>query len=171
MPKKTLTNKRNRSVPPGRGGLNGYTAHKIIFVVFCLWVIGPAQADKRYSDRGDGTIIDRQTNLVILKNADCFGKKSWEIARVVVQALAQGMCGLTDGSKAGEWQLPDKSRLPSLMDWAKSGLFSGIQTHFYWSRTPYVGAPGWSWVVYLGNGHVGRDDGQNGNYIWPVRNR
>ena len=114
---------------------------RALLVLVCLWGIGSAQADERYSDRGDGTIIDHQTNLVILKNANCFGKKTWQASRLVVQSLAQGLCGLTDGSKAGEWQLPDKARLSSLMDWANSGLFSGMQTHFYWSNTPYVDTP------------------------------
>ena len=136
----------------------------------------PLRAYDRYSDNGDGTITDHKTKLLVLKNANCFGKKGWQDALSAASKLASGLCDLSDGSAAGDWQLPTREMLPTLFDWTKSGRFSGMQTHFYWSNTAYTETLGtssglWAWVVYLGNGYVGRDDTTNGNYVWPVRNK
>jgi hypothetical protein len=56
----------------------------------------------------NGTVKDAQTGLVWLKNANCFGLMSWADANIKAAALASGQCGLTDGSKAGDWRLATK---------------------------------------------------------------
>ena len=146
-----------------------------VIIMFCVWLVMPLNAEERYRDNGDGTITDHQTNLTIIKNTNCFGKKGWQAARSVVQALADGSCGLTDGSVAGDWQLPNKESLPYLLEWSESGLFSGMQAHFYWSNKVHTKANAtsrlWIWVLYLGNGYIGKDDAVNGNYVWPVRDK
>ena len=60
----------------------------------------------RFCDMGDGTVLDIETGLIWLKNANCFGKKSWGNAMSAAGTLAEGQCGLTDGSVAGDWRLP-----------------------------------------------------------------
>lgn len=142
------------------------------WVLLCLGAVAmPVQAGERYVDNGDGTITDRENNLVVLKQADCFGKQSWQAAISEARKLAAGACGLSDGSRPGAWHLPARETLPLLVEWSKSGFFSGMQTHFYWSNTPYVSDTprAWAWVMYLGNGYVGKDEASNGNYLWPVR--
>ena len=149
----------------------------VVTPLFCLlWIASTpsSHSGARYVDNGDGTITDQETNLIGIKNAGCFGKKSWDAALSAVRTLSDGSCGLSDGSLTGDWHLPTKTTLPTLFAWSESGLFSGGQAHFYWSSTAYTDVPKpqpWAWVIYLGNGYVGKDNASNGNYVWPVRTK
>ena len=61
----------------------------------------------RYVDNEDGTVTDVATGLIWLKQADCLGSLDYTTeALPAVAALAHGTCGLTDGSKPGDWRLP-----------------------------------------------------------------
>jgi HAMP domain-containing protein len=105
----------------------------------------------RFIDNGDGTVTDKLTGLIWLKNANCFGTKRWELADFFVANLASGGCGLSDGSKAGDWRLPTKDELVGLLDksysdpmlsnaagtdkWSEGDAFSGVQSSWYWTST------------------------------------
>ena len=61
----------------------------------------------RYVDNEDGTVTDLAKGLIWLKNANCFGLLDYTTeALPAVAALADGTCGLTDGSMPGDWRLP-----------------------------------------------------------------
>lgn len=60
----------------------------------------------RFIDKGNGTIYDTVSNLTWLKNADCFGRQIWDAAVANANIMASGQCGLSDGSRAGDWHLP-----------------------------------------------------------------
>lgn len=63
--------------------------------------------ESRYVDCGNGTVTDTESQLVWLKDSDCFGEvASYAAANQVVAALAHGQCGLTDHSVPGDWRLP-----------------------------------------------------------------
>lgn len=66
-------------------------------------------------DRGDGTIADTVTGLVWLKQADCI-QQTWAEAIAAVHSLSSGQCGLTDGSRAGNWRMPSRNEMQSLSD-------------------------------------------------------
>jgi Protein of unknown function (DUF1566) len=69
-------------------------------------------------DRRDGTVRDNLTGLMWLKNADCFGQfRTWAQALTDANTLSNGTCGLTDGSVAGDWRLPNVKELLSLIDY------------------------------------------------------
>ena len=72
--------------------------------------------DPRFTDNGDGTVTDNLTGLIWLKDADCFGSRNWTNALSDANTLADGSCGLTDGSVAGDWRLPNVRELQSLID-------------------------------------------------------
>jgi hypothetical protein len=55
----------------------------------------------RFKDNGNGTVTDKLTKLIWLKNANAFGLQTWEQALADANALASGSSGLTDRSKAG----------------------------------------------------------------------
>jgi hypothetical protein len=66
----------------------------------------------RFTDCGDGTIVDNHTGLFWLKDASCAalgpngdGTGSWQEALDAAAALGDGTCGLSDGSAAGDWRL------------------------------------------------------------------
>ena len=63
--------------------------------------------DPRFSNNGDGSITDNLTGLTWLQDTQCIGRVDWLPALDAVNALANGSCGLTDGSAAGEWRMPN----------------------------------------------------------------
>jgi len=133
-------------------------------------------ASPRFTDNADGTVKDNLTGLIWLKNANCFGVQTWTNALSNSNTLANGACGLTDGSVAGAWRLPNVKELQSLIDFSlfnpalPSGHpFSGVQLNFYWSSTAYAVGPSYAWGVNLVNGYVRSDDKGFTDYLWPVR--
>ena len=67
-----------------------------------------------YIDCGNGTVTDNRTGLTWLKDVGCLtmatgnpslGKLVWNVATIEAHNLSDGMCGLTDGSKAGDWRM------------------------------------------------------------------
>lgn len=69
----------------------------------------------RFVDCGNGTVRDMNTGLIWLQDASCSELAGTNAngatdflatARDAVNALASGMCGLTDASLPGQWRLP-----------------------------------------------------------------
>jgi hypothetical protein len=133
----------------------------------------------RFTDNGNGTITDHATGLIWLKNANPFGSKSWIEALSLCANLASGQAGLTDGSTAGQWRLPNRKELMSLMDFGqfKPALpvkhpFQNVQLGNYWSSTSYAGQAARAWYVDIKSGFSGTNGKIGGKfpyYIWPVR--
>lgn len=89
--------------------------------------------------------------------------------------MASGACGLTDGSVAGAWRLPNVRELQSLIDYGNFGLvlpaghpFTGAQSNFYWSSTTLVFNPIYAWGVDLDGVDILVNKTFSG-YVWPVR--
>jgi len=139
----------------------------------------------RFRDNGDGTVTDRLTGLIWLKNANCFGQIAWDDALAVCNDLADGQCGLTDGSEPGDWRLPNIRELQSLIHfgyvrpalpntegtgrWTEGDPFAGVQSFYYWSSTTYACNTGYAWSVYLYGGYVNFNDKASHYDAWPVR--
>jgi hypothetical protein len=131
----------------------------------------------RFTDHHDGTVTDNLTGLIWLQQADCFGSEAWTNALNAANTLASGACGLTDGSQAGTWRLPNIRELFSLIDFGAAfpalpagHPFAGVQSNFYWSSTTRGDFPGDVWIVDLSDGLIG--DGSKGrttSLVWPVR--
>jgi hypothetical protein len=141
-------------------------------------------AGTRFTDNGDGTVSDNLTGLIWLKNANCFGTRTWAEALSDANGLASGSCGLTDGSSAGDWRLPNVNELHSLVDlrwsnpalpntagtgqWTNGNPFTGVQS-YYWSSTTYANVTDVAWLVGLDAGSVPLDYKTGAYYVWPVR--
>ena len=109
---------------------------------------GAAWPNPRFTDNGDGTVTDNLTGLIWLKNANCFETKEWDGALAAANGLAAGNCGLTDGSVAEDWRLPNVRELQSLIHygvhspaipdtagtgkWSEGDPFSGVVSSLYW---------------------------------------
>lgn len=141
-------------------------------------------ASTRFSDNQDGTITDSLTGLVWLKNAGCFGTANWADALAQVNALASGACGLSDGSAAGQWRLPNINELESLVDVSASNPavspgnpFTNVSNKIYWSSTSYFGGQAGSanaWAIRFSDGRwmndlVSNVKSKSYNEVWAVK--
>ncbi|MFO1427562.1 MAG: DUF1566 domain-containing protein [Steroidobacteraceae bacterium] len=124
---------------------------------------GTSTAVARFSDNLDGTITDRLTGLVWLRDAGCLAATQWSGALQAANQLASGQCGLSDGSSAGQWRLPNVVELESLVDISRSAPalpaghpFIGAAAS-YWSSTTYYGDVGSAWVLRLADGRFLND--------------
>lgn len=108
---------------------------------------GVAWPNPRFTDNRNGVVKDNLTGLIWLKNANCLAL-SWADALEDISSLANGQCGLTDGSRAGQWRLPNVKELESLVSigqsniaaWLNNQGFSGVQSDHYWSSSTYASA-------------------------------
>ena len=95
---------------------------RLFFVLFTVSMlhsslcIPTACAAARFIDCYDGTVLDTQSNLLWVKNANCFGTKNWDDAITVSSSLAHGQCALSDGSQVGDWHLPTVDELRFFTD-------------------------------------------------------
>ena len=146
---------------------------------------GVAWPNPRFTDNTNGTVTDNLTGLIWLKDANCYGTRSWAQALSDANALASGSCSLTDGSTAGQWRLPNLREMQSLVhygfsnpavpntagtgQWTPGNPFTNVQSNDYWSSTTRAGNSSSAWVVSLLGGDVYRDGKAFTFYMWPVR--
>jgi hypothetical protein len=130
----------------------------------------------RFLDPGDGTVTDTLTGLIWLENANC-GARGWNAAIDDARTLATGQCGLSDGSQAGDWRLPNAHELLSLIDaevqWNHARLvalgFFGVQNDFYWTSTTHSNSSNYAHKVSLGDGRLSSEDKSASHPFWAVR--
>jgi len=136
----------------------------------------------RFTDNGDGTVTDNLTGLIWMKVANCLGQRIWEDAISGCKVLADGLCMLTDGSSAGDWRVPNRRELFSLIhdgyggpavpntagtgQWSYGDPFLYVQSNWYWSSNAN-GASAWS--VNMSRGQMGTAYTFNERWVWPVR--
>ena len=132
---------------------------------------GVAAPTPRFTDNGNGAVTDRLTGLVWLKDGICvkfWGSDSatvnprpWAQAVQSANLLAAGSCGLNDGSKAGDWRLPNRKELDTLIDLGRSNpalpegwpLGDSVLGVFYWTSTtvaPPLSTNAWAFNVFNG---------------------
>jgi hypothetical protein len=133
--------------------------------------------DKRFMDNGDGTVTDKLTGLIWLKNGNAFGTRTWDQALSDCNSLATGSHGLTDGSKAGDWRLPNINELRSLEDYGQhtpaipaGHPFTNVRSSLCWSSTTVASAPGLARFLFIGIGSCVWDHKNVLLGVWPVRN-
>jgi hypothetical protein len=151
-----------------------------------------ASANYRFCDMGNGTVKDMSTGLIWLKDATCIdlsgtdanGKANWWDANDAAASLADGTCGLTDGSTAEDWRLPtkaeweafvvvDKYSNPVLCNsagtahWTDGNAFTKVQSSLYWSGTEYD--TDYAWYVLITSGKQLYTAKGSSHNVWPVR--
>ncbi|MCP4682765.1 MAG: DUF1566 domain-containing protein [Desulfobacterales bacterium] len=149
--------------------------------------VGSVWPDPRFTDNSDGTVTDHLTGLIWLKNANCFDSgstRTWLEALSDCNDLASGACGLSDGSAAGDWRLPNRFELESLLDleysgpalsnasgtdkWTDGDAFTGVQG-YYWSSSTCAADTDVAWDVDMSSSVVDSNDKADYDYVWPVR--
>jgi hypothetical protein len=140
---------------------------------------GVSWPSSRFTDNGNGTVTDKLTGLIWLRNANCFGEQTWADALNDCNNLQNGSCGLTDHSVYGDWRLPNIKELGSLLDLGLSApalspgypFLNGIWSpgHGYWSSTTYLPDTDQAWFVEMYNGVTNAYSKGNTTLFWPVR--
>ncbi len=129
----------------------------------------------RFIDNEDGTISDTLTELVWLTDANYFGVRTWSQALNDCNNLSSESIGLNDGSQSGDWRLPNRKELLSLIDYERSypalqtgHPFTNLQTNYYWSsNTTYY--PSYAWTLNPGDGTETTLPKINTYFVLPVR--
>ena len=119
----------------------------------------------RFSDNGDGTITDNQTGLIWLKQCSCLSSIAWDSAIVQARSLTSGYCGLSDGSVAGDWRIPNIKELLSLVDYGKympavptGHPFVGTISTSFWTSSTLSLNTSMAWSIQLDIGELFYND-------------
>lgn len=139
----------------------------------------------RFVNNYDGTVTDKLTGLIWLRECNCTtffagdttgqNARTWQAALGAAQKLASGYCGLTDGSTAGDWRLPNVRELLSLIDYSQlsPALPSGhpfLNTFpWYWSSTTEANNTDFAWRVDFVIGNSSRHAKSFSNFVQAVR--
>jgi hypothetical protein len=119
---------------------------------------GISSPNPRFIDNEDGTVTDKNTGLVWLKNVNCYDTQDCYTAMSLAGELKNGECGLSDGSAEGDWRLPTKQEFQEIgtdpqttWDWyfpddgtwtvPSLPFFNVVDSlgYFYWSSTEVGG--------------------------------
>ncbi len=146
---------------------------------------GVTWPNPRFSDNSDGTVTDNLTELIWLKDANCFGMRSISEGLNDCNGLSEEQCGLTDGSSAGDWRLPNRNELASLVQkgyynpavpnttgtgqWSEGDPFNNLQFYSYWSSPTEASTTVSAWGVNVYSGCVYDFSKTSYGYVWPVR--
>ena len=149
---------------------------------------GVAWPTARFTDNGDGTVSDKLTGLIWLRNASCIDATTWTDGLNKANQLSSGSCGLSDGSRAGQWRMPNANELESLVDVSQSNPavasgsgFANVRTSTaYWSSTTYTALTSNAMAIRFSDGRwINGAVSNNGSYsntkassvngVWPVR--
>jgi hypothetical protein len=140
---------------------------------------GVAWLTPRFTDNKNGTVTDNLTGLIWMKNTNAFGMQKWGDALTTANTLASGSVGLEDGSKAGDWRLPNLRELQSLVDYgpllnpialpAGHPFINMSATPQYWSSTTYNISTNLAWYLNFADGSIHTNDMISPYYVWCVR--
>jgi Protein of unknown function (DUF1566) len=140
---------------------------------------GVAWPSPRFTDNANGTVTDNLTGLIWTKAADCDPDADWSAALGYCNALAAGTCGLSDGSVAGDWRLPNVREIQSLVDYGQGCAlplptghpFTGVPyASYYWSSTTAACNGEASYALYFYDGTLDSTfDKSFSARVWCVR--
>jgi hypothetical protein len=143
----------------------------------------------RFIENGNGTVTDAVTGLIWLKQANCL-EGDWATEVAATRSLASGQCGLTDGSTAGQWRMPNRKEMQSLADRNQNNeayyltytflnsdqtvfqpaiLVNFFEQSYYWTSTTDAADPTQAWTVYSCDYGVYATPKSNQGYTLAVR--
>lgn len=116
----------------------------------------------RFANNLNGTVTDNLTGLIWLRDANCFGVLATRDAVfAAAKTLADGACGLSDGSIAGEWRVPNVREMYSLVD--VTTLFPALPPGH-----PFLNVPQDDTAGYVTSTYLATRLGQPGTSAWWV---
>ena len=115
---------------------------------------------QRYTVRSDGTVLDEVTCLV------------WQRAAAAQKYTFEAAQTYCSGLKGGDWHLPTRVELTSLIDTTRSGpaidpeAFPGTPVGFFWTSSPWATQhdPAFAWIVNFFEGLTSNAADQSGTF-------
>ncbi|MBK1640888.1 hypothetical protein CKO12_03145 [Chromatium okenii] len=150
-------------------------------LIFKDCTIGSSAINGRYRDLGDGTVLDKETDLQWMRCAlgqtwageTCNGEAkeyNWDAAHAAANELNQrgGYAGHSD------WRLPSIDELKTLIvEGQKPTIdqqaFPNTPSSWFWSGSPYANYSGFAWYVNFDYGHASSDDRYDDYHVRLVR--
>lgn len=136
----------------------------------------PAAINPRFTDKGDGTILDKNTGLIWLKDANVGGlPMPLESAKQFLQEMNSGK---RQNFGYSDWRLPTISEIETLVDKTMyypalpaGHPFANVQNHFYWSSSTGKDIVDYIWIIDIASGEMLMDYISSCSYkfLWPVR--
>lgn len=137
-------------------------------------VLPPPSA--RFLDNGNGTVLDKSTGLLWLKDANAGGK------HMPVQSARQHIKDMNAGKLKNfgyaDWRIPSIEELEGLIDRSelypsiyKGHPFENVKNSFYWSSTGGTNIAEYVWVADMASGDIKMEYVSycSLQYLWPVR--
>ena len=171
----------------------------VVLVLVATWAYAAdCNNGGRYEYMGDGTVTDCRTGTIWLKDAMCTdpsggivnptGHLTWYDAMKWVAGLHDGLCGLTDGSSAGDWRLPTITEWMAMVayakkiwtnpalsngagtgQWTDGDVFNNVQSYDYWSSTTHALNEIYAYDLHMSNGFATGYIKVTEISVWSVR--
>ncbi|NIW45861.1 MAG: DUF1566 domain-containing protein, partial [candidate division Zixibacteria bacterium] len=135
-----------------------------------------AEAQTRFIDNADGTVLDKNTSKLWMKTANLpHHPMSWEAAKKFIQEMNDGErpnFGYTN------WRIPTANEFELLLDTAnmypampKEHPFTDIENSFYWTSNTGEDITEYVVIIDMAYGSKVMDyvSSCNYRYLWPVR--
>ena len=136
----------------------------------------PLPLNARFTDKGDGTIIDKETGLIWLKDANVNRLPlTFEGAR---QYLSEMNGGQRPNFGYSDWRLPAINEIETLVDTSLfypalpiGHPFTNVQNQLYWSSSTGRNVLDYVWIMDVASGAMIIDyvSACSYKFFWPVR--
>ena len=133
--------------------------------------------NNRYTDKGDGTILDKFTKLIWKKCAQGLSGDDCATGSVAIINWQQALQQANNSTFAGksDWRLPNIKELSSLVRHncyvpaINEALFPNADNGGFWSSSPFLSRSNEVWVVIFGDGGGHGNHYANGGNVRLVR--
>jgi len=130
--------------------------------------------NNRYTDKADGTVLDKYTNLIWKKCIEGLSGSDCTTGSAINVNWKQALQQANNSTFAGksDWSLPNIKELSSLvrlncyLPAINEALFPNTAASLFWSSSPYSSNSSNAWPVSFGHGNV---NNYNRNRSYRVR--
>jgi hypothetical protein len=135
------------------------------------------RVSSRFIDNKDGTITDKKTGLIWVKNPHTDLPEEFKKYMSWKQAIEA--CEKLNFAEHKDWRLPTVEELRELVDYKRGAkldepaidttIFPDTKCGWYWTITEVAWDPSYAWIVDFGSGFVDNCYKGSNSYVRPVR--